>query len=165
MPRLVALTGAFAIALVAACGGDKADTTTGPTGGTTTGTVTNGTFRATINGTSWGAASAVGVSRSNNIVAVAAVSPTYTLAFGISNLSLNQTGTFSLNTGQLNLVNISNAAGQTWSTVAPGSTGSIVITTYTSNRIAGTFSFTAAALSGGATGTLTVTNGSFDVTF
>jgi len=78
---------------------------------------------------------------------------------------LNQTGTFSLNTGQLNLVNISSATGQTWSTVAPGSTGSIVITTYTANRIAGTFSFTAAALSGGATGTLTVTNGSFDVTF
>jgi hypothetical protein len=163
MRRLVVLTGVFAFALATACGGDKAETTTGPTGGT--GTVTNGTFKATINGTSWGAASAVGVSRSGNIVAVAAVSPTYTLAFGISNLALNQTGTFSLNTGQLNLVNISTAAGQTWSTVAPGSTGSIVITTYTANRIAGTFSFTAAALSGGATGTLTVSNGSFDVTF
>jgi hypothetical protein len=161
--RRLAITGAFALALATACGGDK-DSTTAPPGGTT-GTVTNGTFRATINGTSWSANGAVGVSRTttNNIVAVAAVSATYTIAFGISNLTAP--GTFSLNTGQLNLANVSAAAGQSWSTVAPGGSGSIVITTFTANRIAGTFSFTAAALSGGATGTVTVTNGSFDVTY
>lgn len=164
MRRRVALTGALALALATACGGDKASTTTEPTGGTT-GTVTNGTFRATINGTSWSANGAVGVSRTttNNIVAVAAVSPTYTIAFGISQLTAP--GTFSLNAGQLNLANVSAAAGQSWSTVAAGGTGSIVITTFTANRIAGTFSFTAAALSGGATGTISITNGSFDVTY
>ena len=163
MHRCVALTGAVALALAGACGGDKSSTVTGPTG--TTGTVTNGTFRATINGTSWSAAGGVGVSRqtTSNIVAVAAVSSTYTIAFGISNLTAP--GTFSLNTGQLNLANVSAATGQGWSTVAPGGTGSIVITTFTANRIAGTFSFTAAPLSGGATGTLTVTNGSFDLTY
>ena len=163
--RRVALTGvlAFAFALGTACGGDKAETTD-PTGGAT-GTVTNGTFRATVNGTSWSANGAVAVSKSTgNIVAIVATSLTYTIAFGISQLTAP--GTFSLNAaaGSAIATVSTGTAGQSWSTVSPGGTGSVVITTYTANRIAGTFSFTAAALSG-TTGALTVTNGSFDVTF
>ena len=46
-----------------------------------------------------------------------------------------------------------------------GGTGSITLTTLTSNRAAGTFTFTAKPLAGGATGDKVVTQGAFDVTF
>ena len=49
-----------------------------------------------------------------------------------------------------------------WTTPLDGASGSITVTALTPTRIAGTFNFTADALSGGATGTKVVTAGSFD---
>jgi hypothetical protein len=54
------------------------------------------------------------------------------------------------------------SAGGTWLTPFSGAAGTITITTLTTTRIAGTFSFTATASGGGATGTKVVTNGVFD---
>jgi hypothetical protein len=54
------------------------------------------------------------------------------------------------------------AGGGTWLTPISGAAGMITITALTTTRIAGTFSFTANASSGGATGTRVVTNGEFD---
>lgn len=162
MRRCFAVPGAFVLALATACGSDKSSTTE-PT--QTTNLVTNGSFGATINGTAWSAVSRVAVSRSttNNIVAIAAGSSTYTLTFGIG--PVTAAGNFSLNFGQPSIAIISAATGQGWTTATQGGTGSITITTFTANRIAGSFSFEAVPITGGATGTVRVTNGSFDVTY
>jgi hypothetical protein len=163
MRRLLAPS-LLALALAAACGGDKSSSTTEP--GQTTNLVTNGTFSATINGTAWSAVGRVAVSKSNNLVAIAAVSPTYAISFGLS--PLTAPGTFTLAylnpAGSLAIISQS-ATGGGWTTFAQGGTGTAVITTYTATRIAGTFSFDAVAISGGATGTTRVTNGTFDVTY
>jgi hypothetical protein len=55
--------------------------------------------------------------------------------------------------------------GGVWVTPASGAAGTVTITTLTPTRIAGTFEFTAVGTYGGATGTKTVTNGLFDLTF
>ena len=152
----------ISLALATACGGSS-DSTTEPT---QTNVVANGTFRASVNGSAWSPAGRVAVNKStNNIVAIAAVSSTYTISLALT--PLTAPGTFSLNFGNTtgSLAIVSSAGGQGWSTVAQGSTGSVVITTYTASRIAGTFSFDAVGISGGATGTLHVTNGTFDVTY
>jgi hypothetical protein len=53
--------------------------------------------------------------------------------------------------------------GGTWLTPISGAAGTITITTLTTTRIAGTFSYSAIPSGGGATGTRTVTNGQFDL--
>jgi len=56
--------------------------------------------------------------------------------------------------------------GQTWSASSSQGSGSIVVTTSTASRVAGTFSFALQADgASGATGTRTVTEGSFDLTY
>jgi hypothetical protein len=50
-----------------------------------------------------------------------------------------------------------------WGTPLSGEAGAVTITTLSATRIAGTFSFNAAASAGSATGTRTVTNGAFDL--
>jgi hypothetical protein len=57
---------------------------------------------------------------------------------------------------------VSNNSGGIWATPLSGAAGTITITSITATRMAGTFSYTAAALQGGATGTRVVTNGDFD---
>jgi hypothetical protein len=163
MSRSLAVAITLLFGLATACGGDKS--TTEPD--QTTNLVTNGTFKATINGTSWSAANRVVVNKgATNIVAIAAASPTYFFNFALT--PLTGPGSFSLafgNTTSGSQVTAGTTSGQGWSTVGQGSTGSVVITSYTSTRIAGTFSFDAAALPGLASGVLHVTNGSFDITY
>ncbi len=53
--------------------------------------------------------------------------------------------------------------GGTWLTPISGAAGTITITTLTTTRIAGTFSYSATPSGGGATGTRTVANGQFDL--
>lgn len=54
---------------------------------------------------------------------------------------------------------------KTWSTPLDGVSGTITITSITTTRIAGSFSYTAAGLTGGATGNRVVTSGDFDLPF
>ncbi|HET8762904.1 MAG TPA: hypothetical protein VFM12_05770 [Gemmatimonadales bacterium] len=53
--------------------------------------------------------------------------------------------------------------GKGWGTDLSGSAGSITITELTATRIKGTFNFTAQAVTGGASGTRSVTDGDFDL--
>jgi hypothetical protein len=55
--------------------------------------------------------------------------------------------------------------GQGWGSGVPGGSGSVTLTTLTANHVVGTFSFNAAPSNGGATGTIQVTNGKFDIAF
>jgi hypothetical protein len=87
----------------------------------------------------------------------------YIMVIGLFNIS--GPGTYPLGVGPLvpgGFGQVSNAAGG-WVTPQSGEAGSITITTLTSSRITGTFNFVATALTGTATGTRTITNGSFDL--
>lgn len=74
-------------------------------------------------------------------------------------------GTYPLGTGG----NVSGGTGNVgettagWGTPLSGAAGTITITSMADGRMTGTFSFTAAASTGSAAGTRTVTNGSFDL--
>ena len=155
-----ALAPLAALTLAVACGGSDS---TEPT--QTTNQLTNGSFSATINGTAWSAAGRAAVSKSGTIVAIAAVSPTYTISFALSPLTAPATFNLAYLNSSASLAIVSQASGQGWTTFAQGGTGTVVVTTYTASRIAGTFSFDAAATSGGATGIMHVTNGAFDITY
>ena len=142
------------------CGGDGGSTGPGP-GGTSR-------YSARIDGTAW--ASNAGVEQ----FGVASVLPGhFTLTgtqLGANGITLvltlynvGTTGTYPLGVG-LSVPGgsalISSVAGG-WKTVGSGADGTITITTLTASRMEGTFNFTAVAFSGSATGTKTVTDGSF----
>jgi hypothetical protein len=135
--------------------------------GTSTNLVTNGHFSATVNGTAWSALGRVPVTRPTaNSVGMLAGSTTYGMTFTI--LNITGPGTFSLNNAPSNgnQVIASNINQSGWATGQTGGTGSVVITAFSATHIAGTFSFDATPIPGTpATGTLHVTNGSFDLTF
>ena len=158
---------------IAACGGS--DATTDPngqnpgTGNPGTGTATNGTFTAQINGVTWNATGTVSVSRQSpafvGVIGTGlAGSTAYAVTFGLGNVT--GPGTFSVNN-----LNPSGSSmiigGQTggWGSYFNGGTGTVTITTLTSNRITGTFSGDLVPGSGNATGTLQVRNGNFTLTY
>ena len=145
-----------------ACGGDG--DSTGPGGGG------NGQFRFTakIDGANWASTAgveAVGVPVS--LPGVFALTGTQLGAGGqtlvITLYNVPGPGTYPLGVGPSvpggNAL-ISTTAGG-WKTAQSGADGTITITTLTATRMEGTFSFTAVAFTGGATGTKTVTDGSF----
>jgi hypothetical protein len=153
----------LAIAMGAlACGGGG--DSTGPGGGG------NGQFRFTakIDGANW--ASTAGVETVGVPVALPGVFALTGSQIGGSAQTIVMTlynipgpGTYPLGVGVSvpggNAL-ISSAAGG-WRTAQTGADGTISITTLTATRMEGTFSFTAVAFTGGATGTKTVTDGSF----
>ena len=128
--------------------------------------VTNGTFTASVNGTAWGALGKVIVSRPTaTSIAFFATSTTY--ALNIVMLNVSGPGTFSLNSAVSNgnQASISSLTGG-WNSGNTGGTGSVVITALTSNHVVGTFAFDGPPTPGtGATTTIHVTNGKFDLTF
>jgi len=155
------LAASLALLALNACGGGS-DGPTGTNGNTNVG---DGTMSATINGTSWRSLkSGDKGSHSGLIYAVVGLNGSYTIALGIAGLTAPGTVNLSLATGNGSNAIVSNATGG-WGTAFNGGSGTITVTTLTTNRIAGTFSFDAPAGSGNATGTLQVRNGKFDVTF
>ena len=127
----------------------------------------NGTFSATVDGSAWSAEGRVAVARGpNNSLIIAAASLTRSLSFTLFNASAP--GTFSLVYAGATTVPsfaILASAGAAWTTNTTGGTGSVVVTTLTSSRVAGTFTFDAPPSPGQGTTTAHVTGGTFDVTY
>jgi hypothetical protein len=116
---------------------------------------------ATVDGSSW-SAQAAAAQRSNGFVGVgASASDLSTISFAFP----DHTGTFQVASQDgTNASFIS--SGKSWTAAfGTGGSGTISVTTLTATRVTGTFSFTAPALTGGATGNKTVTNGTFDIEF
>ncbi len=147
----------------AACGGDGGGST-GPGGGG------NGQFRFTakIDGANWvstAGVEAVGVPVT--LPGLFALTGTQLGTGGqtivITLYNIPGPGTYPLGTGVSvpggNAL-ISSPTGGGWRTPQSGADGTITITTLTATRMEGTFSFTAVAFTGNATGTKTVTDGS-----
>jgi hypothetical protein len=150
---------AILVLSVAACGGSDSVT------GTTSNCGTATTISATIDGTPWCSPAAAASRGSNNIIAVAGIDLglTASISFGVV---APATGTFSLAPGNntFGSATITNA-GKGWSSALQDGTGTVTFTTLTANHVVGTFAFDAVGASGGATGTVHVTGGKFDITF
>ncbi|MGH7619868.1 MAG: DUF6252 family protein [Gemmatimonadaceae bacterium] len=144
------------------CGGSSIGGATDPT----TSALLNGTFGAAINGAAWSAAGRVAVTRSvSNSLIIVGASLTYSLSFTLFNAA--GPGTYSLvyTTTTLPSFAILASAGAAWTTSTTGGTGTVVLTTLTSSRVAGTFTFDAPPSPGQGTTTAHVTGGAFDVTY
>lgn len=159
--RLATLTVALASI---ACGGGGGDSTGPGPGGT-------GQFRFTarVDGGSW--ASNAGVESVGVTLAVPGIYVLTGTQLGTGGLTLiislyniSGPGQYPLGVGVSvpggNVV-VSAASGGGWRTAQSGADGTINITTLTANRMEGTFNFTAVPFTGNATGTKTVTDGSF----
>lgn len=155
--------------LLAACGGDSGPTGTGGGGGGggggshLTATVAGESFAANDASLSQGVqAGAAGLF----VIAGTDLSGTGSgRALNLALYNIRGPGTYPLGVapsvpGGLGIV-VDNGAG--WDTPLSGAAGTVTITALTATRIAGTFEFSAEAVSGGATGTRSVTNGDFDL--
>jgi hypothetical protein len=157
--RLARRLSAIFLLSIAACGGSDSITGTNSNCGTTT------TISATIDGTAWCSPAAAVNHANNSIIAVAGIDLglTASVSFGVVAPS---PGTYSVAFGNQTFGSATiTEAGKGWSSALQGGTGSVTFTTLTANHVVGTFAFDAVGASGGATGTVHVTNGKFDITF
>ncbi len=165
MPRRFVSVALGLVVVTAACGGS--DSTSPDTSNTQH--PTNGTFTAQINGATWNSIGTASVSRSSsNLLVFAGAGPLGAVTYGVTFAIGGATGT---GTYSLTYLNTSASSGivvtpsGVWSTYVNGGTGTLTLTTLTTNHIAGTFTADAAPSSSSTTGTLQLRNGKFDLTF
>ena len=119
---------------------------------------------ASVNGAAWCSAAPTG-RYTNSIVAVAGIDNSLTSSIGFGFVA-TAPGTYSVAFGNNNAGSATfTKNGQGWTSGLAGGSGSVTLTTLTANHIVGTFSFNAAPSNGGATGTIQITNGQFNITF
>jgi hypothetical protein len=161
------------VALTVACGGGNTPTSpslpslpTGPSGITI---LTRGTLRATVDGVLWESSSPfAGIGSSfgglTPLLTLSAAAPGSALALTFTVPAA--VGTYVSGGSTFASFTLSEGFANRW-TVSPfiaSTSSTLTITVATTTRVAGTFSFTAAASSPGLTpATRTVTNGTFDV--
>jgi hypothetical protein len=163
------------VALTSGCGGSKNPMNPdggGPSGNPSGGgsTLPHGSMSARIDGAHWAATVDPTIRLSGGIVSVAGSNLATTLAFAIFT---SGPGTFpipatGLGAGTNALLNMTTAGGVpgSWKADVNGGTGTIVINSYTSAGMSGTFSFVMQPVPGsGVSGTKTVTDGKFDLKF
>jgi hypothetical protein len=143
--------------LLAACG------SSGPTGPTP---LANGTFTAKIDGSSFNATSAA-------VVPLGGGGGGGGFSIGGGNTGgqtigfawVGGTGTYPIGAGNAT-IGTHTYMGHTWSASSAQGSGSITVTSVTASHVTGTFSFVLQPdAASGATGTRTVTAGSFDLTY
>lgn len=128
--------------------------------------VTNGSFTAAIDGAGWSAAGSVSVvNKGDDNIVVTAVSTTYNMTLSLAHATMVDDYPLILPSIFGSSANLTNASGARWATGALGATGSVTVTTFTASRIAGTFAFAGAPITGGAVSLMHVTRGTFDVTY
>ncbi len=172
--RPAAMAAAVSVTLVflAGCGGSSggASNPTGPStqptgggGGGGGGGSSTAAFTAVIDGQAWApTTSTFAVSYSNGVLAMTGTDATG-WTFGMA-IPTSGPGSVPLSTGA-NAI-LTSPSSQSWSaTHLDGGSGTITVTSLTSNSATGTFSFVLVPIAGGATGNRTVAQGTFNVTF
>jgi len=164
MRRVRCIPPFLGLLLITACSGGD-----GPTGPNPPPPGGNASFTASVDGQGWTSAAALtnvtAAQSGTYIISGSVLTGASTRAITLNLMNIPGPGTYPLGTGAGvsggSAIYAESAGG--WGTPLSGEAGSITVTTLTATRIAGTFSFTAAASAGGATGTRTVTNGAFDL--
>jgi hypothetical protein len=159
---------ALSCIVMTACGGGGGGGPTG-TNGNNNGNNTvsgDGNITMTVNGGSWRSLKAIDhvTKGTSNFIGISSGNPPYTLILGIGSVTGPGTRNLNLTVGDGSSAIVSTTTGG-WGTAFTGGSGTVTITTFTANRIAGTFSFDAMPGSGAASGTLQVRNGAFDLTY
>ena len=165
--RVALATLVFGVGL--GCGGG-AGGSGGPGGGdagTGGGGSGSGNITANVDGQAWQSTVASEQAQVGPLGAIT-IQGTYanTTTITLNLYNIDQPGTYPLGVGAAvvgGLGLVSTASGMSWATPSSGAAGSVTLTTLTSTRIAGTFTFDATPLIGGATGNKAVTNGNFDL--
>lgn len=144
---------------ITACG--SSDKVTGNNGGTVN--LAHGSLSMKINGAAWQANLGLSASRSGNIVAIGATASTgETLGLGVA---ANGPGTYAI--GPLSATNATlyTTAGGGWQANLAAGSGTVTLNTLTTTGASGTFSFTMTPANSSSSGTKTITEGIFNVTF
>lgn len=169
--RILPVLGIFVVGACGGGGGNGGSNTNGnPTAPPPAG-ATNGTFTAQINGVNWTAIGTVSVTRQPpSFIGIGASgyagNTAYALVLGIGNATGPGTHSFNVFAGGDGSSLIIGGQVTGWGTAFQGGSGSVTITSLTSNRIVGTFTGTAVPSSAGSgAGNLAVANGRFDLTF
>lgn len=127
-----------------------------------------GKVSATLNGAAYNAADVSGIYSASNtgILTVVGNNNTRSLAISLAGITANTTGTFALSSAASRSISMSVLNGTqlqgTYSSSLTGGSGSVTITSFTATRIKGTFTATLAP-GPNTTGTVTITNGTFDI--
>jgi len=146
-----------ALLSVISCGGSS----TGPDSGSNSCATP---LSATVNGVAWCSPLPQAVV-SKSIVSIAGFDTGITSSVAFA-FAATAPGTYSLTFGTSGAGSGTYVrGGQGWSSGLAGGTGSVTITTLTSNHLVGTFAFDAVPSNGGATGTIHVANGKFDMSY
>lgn len=139
------------LVLVAACGDDSS---TGP------GTPSDEGLSMQVDGVPFNP-STVTAQRAGGVVSIAAVDQAAVTGFG---LGIPDSGPGTYTVAQNEVVILYNSSAGGWAaSVLQGGSGSITVTTLTADRFAGTFSAVLPAQSGQMPATVSITNGSFDL--
>ena len=126
---------------------------------------------ASFNGTSFNAAEVVAgyLASNNGTLSIAATTPTRSFSVQFTGIPVNATGTYNIaSTIPIRTLGVTTLVGSqvqsSYTSSATGSTGSVTITSFTATRIKGTFTALLQPIQGGqGTGTMAITNGTFDI--
>lgn len=146
-----------AVLSAVACGGSSSKSINGPN-------PSSAPMSATIDGAAWSSALPQAI-YNGSILSVAGLNTALTTSVSFA-IATTAPGTYSVALGNViggNAIVVEGSKG--WGSALAGGTGSVTLTTLTTHHVVGTFAFDAVPASGGATGTVHVTNGRFDVTF
>ena len=148
---------AAAVVSLTACGGS--DSTTGTTSGGV-----GASFSASIGGVAWAAVNPLWLVTSGGVTMSAGDAGNATTVSLTFTATAPGTYTIGATLPANGIATVGKSNGQGWSTVAQGGTGTVTVTTLTTNHVVGTFSFDAVggSSSGSATTVLHVTSGKFD---
>jgi hypothetical protein len=150
-PGIAALAMALALA---SCGGDGSPTAPG-----------NGTISASMNGAAWSVDSAMAQHNAGAGLVVIFAPSTGSYGLGINLPGFQGSGSFNLGPASQTFAVVTVGADPAgWGTVYGDGSGSVTVTSFSSSRIVGTFSFTAhPAPTSSQSGPMVVTNGQFDL--
>lgn len=156
------VAGVLVFGLLSACGGGGTDPNGGGGGGGGGGAFG---MSAKIDGAAWAPSFAAGGAHASpgvwNFSGTSTTGGGTTIMVSLYNIRGPGTYPFGVNvTGVGGIAQVVKGS-KGWSTALTGVAGTVTIDTVSNTRLVGTFSFSAVALSGGATGTVEVTEGSF----
>jgi hypothetical protein len=127
----------------------------------------NGSLTAKLDGSNWNATTIVATYPSGILAIAGTDNQGQTIGFAVGPTTATGTFPVAITSGvNASLTVASGSSAQSWNAVQTSGSGSVTLTTITATHAVGTFQFTVVPVPGtGATGSRSITQGSFDVTY